>query len=366
MGSGGGVCRTGSGGGGTAASGFDAGSLPVEGVGAASLRCFSCSSSRCCSAMRHMSRVIWNCWRTSTIVKMAARRRTKRNSIREKALRTPDENRQYGGRVFGRWKRVGYGESLPKETRLGIKIFGCRHAGGQKRGNAFAKRQKNTSNWPFMRGILISFEGSDGCGKSTQIARLAERLRAAGLSVLTTREPGGTPAGESIRHLLQTAKEGAALTPETELLLFAASRAQLVREVIHPALEAGTWVLVDRFLDSTTVYQGVARRLKAGDVQAINEFAVGSLRPDLTFLFDLDTEVALQRLGARGGAGADRIENQPKAFFDAVRSGYLTLAAQEPGRFRVVDASPSIEAVTETLWKLLEEQFHGLFAGNRI
>ena len=217
-----------------------------------------------------------------------------------------------------------------------------------------------------MRGILISFEGSDGCGKSTQVIRLAERLRAAGLSVLTTREPGGTPAGESIRHLLQTAREGAALTPEAELLLFAASRAQLVREVILPALEKGTWVLVDRFLDSTTVYQGVARRLKAEEVRAINEFAVGGLRPDVTFLFDLDTGIALERLGARGGAAADRIENQPRAFFEAVRAGYLQLAAEESQRFRVIDASQPVEAVTDTLWKLLEEQFHGLFAGHRI
>ena len=217
-----------------------------------------------------------------------------------------------------------------------------------------------------MRGILISFEGSDGCGKSTQVARLAERLRAVGLSVLTTREPGGTPAGEAIRHLLQTAREGAALTPEAELLLFAASRAQLVREVIRPALEQGTWVLVDRFLDSTTVYQGVARRLKTGDVRAINEFAVGGLRPDVTFLLDLDTGVALERLGARGGATADRIENQPRAFFEAVRAGYLQLAAEEPQRFRVIDASQPVDAITETLWKLLEEQFHGLSAGNRI
>lgn len=220
-----------------------------------------------------------------------------------------------------------------------------------------------------MRGIFITFEGSDGCGKTTQIARLAERLRSAGLQVQTTREPGGTPAGEQIRHLLQTAKEGAALKPETELLLFAASRAQLVREVIEPALEAGVCVLADRFLDSTTVYQGVARRLEPAEVRAINEFAVGRLRPDVTFVFDLNTDTALSRLTERGGSaggGKDRIENQPKAFFDAVRAGYLQLAQQEPQRIKVIDASLSVEEITTTIWTLLEEQFHGILAGNRV
>src|ERR1700678_3166917 len=125
-----------------------------------------------------------------------------------------------------------------------------------------------------MSGVFITFEGSEGCGKTTQIHRLAARLKNAGIPILLTREPGGTPLGETIRNLLKFADEGRDLTPESELLLFAASRAQLMRRVIEPALESGTWVIADRFMDSTTVYQGVARRLNSDAVRFINDFAV--------------------------------------------------------------------------------------------
>src|SRR5213596_1322702 len=128
---------------------------------------------------------------------------------------------------------------------------------------------------------FITFEGSEGCGKSTQVQRLAARLERAGVPYLVTREPGGTPIGETIRELLQFAPHNSTMTPETELLLFEASRSQLVRETIRPALERGTCVISDRFADSTTVYQGVARRLDQKIVGHLNDFAIGDCRPDL-------------------------------------------------------------------------------------
>ena len=184
------------------------------------------------------------------------------------------------------------------------------------------------------RGQFISFEGSEGCGKSTQIARLKARLEASGREVLLTREPGGTSAGEAIRDLLQHSQDGEGMTAESELLLFAASRAQLVREVIVPALERGTWVLADRFLDSTTVYQGIARGLDRDAVAAINGFAVGETLPDRTILLDISVAETRRRIPLP----TDRIEREPDAFFEKVRSGYLQIAKGAPGRFVVLDA----------------------------
>lgn len=198
-------------------------------------------------------------------------------------------------------------------------------------------------------GFLLSFEGSEGCGKSTQIALLRTRLEAAGRSVVVLREPGGTELGESIRHLLQHAKEGAAMTPETELLLFAASRAQLVREKIRPLLEAGTFVILDRFLDSTTVYQGIARGLPLESVRAINHLAIGGTLPQLTLVLDMDTASARQRIH-QTGRELDRIESQPQSFFEKVRQGYLDVAAAEPQRIQIIDAGASPEAVHEAVW----------------
>jgi len=199
-------------------------------------------------------------------------------------------------------------------------------------------------------GFLLSFEGSEGCGKSTQIALLRTRLEAAGRSVVVLREPGGTEIGESIRHLLQHAKEGAAMTPETELLLFAASRAQLVREKIRPLLEAGTFVILDRFLDSTTVYQGIARGLPLESVRAINHFAIGGTLPQLTLVLDMDSATAWQRIH-QSGRELDRMESQPQAFFEKVRQGYLEVAQAEPQRIQVIDAGASPEAVHEAVWE---------------
>jgi dTMP kinase len=202
------------------------------------------------------------------------------------------------------------------------------------------------------RGVFISFEGSEGCGKSTQIQRLAERLRAKGRRVLLTREPGGTEIGEQLRNLLQYSKSGQAMASETELLLFTASRAQLVREVIAPALADGAVVLADRFLDSTTVYQGVARRLDPAQVAAINAFAVGAVLPDLTFVLDLDPQEARRRMAQRA-ATYDRMESQPESFYEAVRTGYLALAKGNPARVRLLDGGGSVETVSENIWEQL-------------
>lgn len=207
------------------------------------------------------------------------------------------------------------------------------------------------------RGKFITFEGSEGCGKSTQIHRFVEMLKSGGREVILTREPGGTVIGEKIRHLLQYDTEAANLTDESELLLFAASRAQLVRELILPALDSGVWVVADRFLDSTTVYQGMARGLDLGAVQLINRFAVGSALPDLTILLDLDASVGHARAVATSGALKDRMESQPLAFFEAVRQGYLNLARAEPGRIVVIDASAGIEDVSAAIRLAFRERF---------
>jgi dTMP kinase len=198
-------------------------------------------------------------------------------------------------------------------------------------------------------GKFITFEGGEGCGKSTLIERLAARLRNRGLTVLVVREPGGTGVGEQIRHVLQYSKESVGMVPETELLLFCASRAQLVREVIRPELAKGHVVIADRFCDSTAVYQGVGRKLAPADVAAINGFAVGDCRPNLTLVIDLDPRIGLER--ARGRELFDRMENQSLEFFERVRLGYLELARQEPDRVKVIDGNQSILAVGEKIWE---------------
>ena len=208
------------------------------------------------------------------------------------------------------------------------------------------------------RGMLISFEGTEGCGKSTQLALLLARLEASGRPVELLREPGGTRLGEKIRHLLQHDDELENLNPEAELLLFAASRAQLVRERILPLLRAGTTVLLDRFLDSTTVYQGHARGLPLDAVAAINAFAVGGTLPDLTFLLDMDATAAHQRISA-SGRELDRIERQPTAFFDQVRAGYLALAETET-RVHRLDATLDPETLHARIWTLVEDHSHAL------
>lgn len=218
------------------------------------------------------------------------------------------------------------------------------------------------------RGIFITFEGSEGCGKSTQIQRLAARLRECNVPVALTREPGGTAIGEEIRHLLQFSTVNAAMKPETELLLFTASRAQLVRELIEPALASGTTVIADRFWDSTTVYQGVARKIDPAAVRFINTFAVGACRPDITFLLDFDSEKARERLRLRPGPanGLDRMEQEPLEFYEQVRAGYLRLASEEPERIFVIDASRTVEEVETEIGRHLQQKFHGLFQNSSV
>jgi dTMP kinase len=210
------------------------------------------------------------------------------------------------------------------------------------------------------KGLFISFEGSEGCGKSTQIARLATRIRDSGREVITLREPGGTPIGEQIRNLLQYDEAGKAMTPEAEILLFAASRAQLVREVIRPALLRGAVVLSDRFLDSTTVYQGVARALAREEVQAINGFAVGETLPHLTILLDLDAAEGRRRAAGRKGP-KDRMEQEDEGFYESVRQGYLELARAHPGRIAVIAAVGGEGEVEASITTMLKERCHGLF-----
>ena len=210
-------------------------------------------------------------------------------------------------------------------------------------------------------GFFITFEGSEGCGKSTQISLLADKLRQSGQEPLLIREPGGTPAGESIRHLLQHAPEGENLVPEAELLLFAASRAQLVREKILPALEVGRVVISDRFFDSTTVYQGVARRIPSDDTASINAFAIGDCLPDVTFVLDLDRETSLARMRA-GKRELDRIERESEEFFADVRTGYLDLAKKNPTRIVLLDATRSVDSLTAEIHSILLQRNEDLFS----
>ena len=194
-------------------------------------------------------------------------------------------------------------------------------------------------------GKLVSFEGSEGSGKSTQIARLADHLRKIGREVVSTREPGGTEIGEQIRNIIVHNSKGDEMCPETELLLFTAARAQVVREVIAPALQRGAVVLIDRYLDSSTVYQGLARNLAPDPVSQINRFAVGGVMPHLTLVIDVPTEVSLARIRQRASGLPDRMERQDLPFFTKVREGYLQLARQWPERVVVVDGTLSPDAL---------------------
>jgi dTMP kinase len=209
---------------------------------------------------------------------------------------------------------------------------------------------------------FISLEGGEAVGKSTQIERLSQRLTKLGNKVLVTREPGGTPLGESIRHLLKHAPEGRGMTPQAELLLFLASRAELVRKIIMPALDQGTWVLCDRFLDSTTVYQGAGRELPMEVVERVNAFAVGSHLPGLTLVLDLEPKEARRRQRNRtnppGVGSYDRMEAEPTDFFERVRQGYIDLAKAHPKRVRIVSATGSIDATAERVWKEVAAAFN--------
>ncbi|MBI5772561.1 MAG: dTMP kinase [Verrucomicrobia bacterium] len=230
-----------------------------------------------------------------------------------------------------------------------------------------------------MSGVFITLEGTEGSGKSTQIALLAERLRSLGKTVRTLREPGGTPLAEEIRHLLKHHAAGRDMTAEAELLLMNAARAQLVREVIRPALAAGEVVLCDRFYDSTTAYQGHGRGLDLEFVRHVVDYAVGGTRPHLTLLLMVPLAVSeMRRLKRQGQLTGkieqeiptgtipyptdetdgrlltDRFEQANREFFQRVEAGYRALAAAEPQRVRMIDAARGVEEVRADIWRAVE------------
>ncbi len=203
-----------------------------------------------------------------------------------------------------------------------------------------------------MKGAFITFEGGEGCGKSTQIRRFAERLRAEGADVVLTREPGGTRLAELVRGLLKDERQDPPVD-RAELLLFLAARAQLVRNVIRPALARGAWVVSDRFSDSTFAYQGYGRGLPLNELRLMNDFAAEGLKPDLTILLEAPPAALRARLAARAaasGEAADRIERAGEEFHERLRQGFLELSRLEPTRFRVLDATETEDEVAAAVW----------------
>lgn len=224
-----------------------------------------------------------------------------------------------------------------------------------------------------MKGLFITFEGTEGSGKSTQIITLFNRLRALGHSVRVLREPGGTPIGEEIRHTLKHSEANYAMTSEAELLLMNASRAQIVREVIRPALQNGEIILCDRFYDSTTAYQGYGRQLDLQKVSEIINFAVGETHPDLTLFLHVPIQVSEARRKSRQATLLevpqkkispaplafdeklrDRMEEADRSFFERVEKGYQSVLAAEPQRVKKIDATQSKEIVAEAVWNHIE------------
>jgi dTMP kinase len=203
-------------------------------------------------------------------------------------------------------------------------------------------------------GRLVTFEGGEGAGKTTQIERLARQLEKHGLDVTRSREPGGTEGGEAIRALLVEG-EAERWTPLGEALLHTAARAEHVARLVRPALAAGSWVLLDRFADSTRVYQGIAGRLGLDVVDRLQTLATSDLEPDLTLLLDLPVTIGLGRAAARHGAG--RYEAMGSAFHERVRQGFLALADRAPRRFRVIDASEPVDAVAARVLAAVREHF---------
>lgn len=203
-----------------------------------------------------------------------------------------------------------------------------------------------------MKGALFTFEGVEGCGKSTQIERLRVSLQAQGHSVDLTREPGGTQIGELLREVLLNPAH-TAMSSVAELLLYEAARAQHVDERIRPALDRGVMVLCDRFIDSTAAYQGAGRGLNASDLEMLQTIATGGLLPDLTFLIDVPVTEGLAR--AAKGKQSDRIERESVEFHERVRQGFLELAAKDSERIRVIDGERSPEEVSQEIWTFLED-----------
>ena len=209
-----------------------------------------------------------------------------------------------------------------------------------------------------MRGRLITFEGGEGTGKSTHAGLLVERLNGLGIAVVRTREPGGSPGAEAIRHVLLS---GAAkpLGAEAEAILFAAARDDHVRNTIEPALASGAWVICDRFIDSTRVYQGMLGRVDLKLIRALERATVGDLKPDLTFVLDVPADVGLARAHKRRGADAtDRFEAESLAFHEELRDAYRQVVLHEPERCVLVDATQTKAEVAERIWKAMNERLH--------
>ena len=206
------------------------------------------------------------------------------------------------------------------------------------------------------RGIFITFEGGEGCGKSSHIKALAKYFDDKNIPYVLTREPGGTRLGEKIRELLLSREDGAEMSARSEILLFEAARAQHVEELIKPALEAGKIVVCDRFFDSTTAYQGAARNIPLENVRSLNMFATGGLVPDVTILLDLPASVGMARASARDAGNSDRMGSEKAEFYEAVRSAFLRLASENPNRFVVVDTTRSAGEVFAEILRALSER----------
>ena len=217
-----------------------------------------------------------------------------------------------------------------------------------------------------MRGRFITFEGGEGTGKSTQSGLLAKRLKAFAINVLQTREPGGSLGAEIIRHVLLS---GAAkpFGPDAEALLFAAARADHIKTTIAPALEQGTWVICDRYIDSTRVYQGAAGQVDPRLISGLERVTVGGILPDLTIILDIDAEIGLSRAALRrGGAKVDRFEEEKLDFHLKLRAAYKEIAAANPDRCMLVDASGTPEAVAYNVWKVVSQRLDPATAGANI
>jgi len=212
-----------------------------------------------------------------------------------------------------------------------------------------------TPSRPSGRGKFISFEGGEGSGKSTQIRMLADRLEQVKLRAIVTREPGGSPGAEIIRHLVLSGM-GKLLGPEAETLLFAAARDDHVRTVIQPALSQGIWVLCDRFFDSTRAYQGRLGQVSPDILNAMQRVTIGDLKPDLTIILDISVEIGLKRAAARRGSGApDRFEAEDVKFHQDLRDAYRQIAAEDPQRCALIDANADPDTVAAQVWKALRD-----------
>ena len=216
-----------------------------------------------------------------------------------------------------------------------------------------------------MKGKFITFEGGEGTGKSTQAAMLALKLESLGMGIKLTREPGGSPGAEIIRHVLLSG--GAKpFGPDAEAILFAAARNDHVRCTILPALDAGQWVISDRFVDSTRVYQGVLGEVDARLIRALERVSVGNLRSDLTLVLDVPIEIGLQRAaGRRKGSDPDRFEAETAEFHERLRQAYLTLAAAEPERCVIIDASAPKMMVAKQIWQAVKTRLRPVAASTQ-